>query len=186
MKILAGVAATIADAFRHFILPFLRSIFGQFQWTPPTWLRRASVSLRGWSARAVNWLATRRAANPAGFWLATFAILAVIVGGYAGWQWYEHLPEPHYLQVSISRPAPTPLEPNAKPDPLVIQFSGSAARLGAIGKNVTRGITVTPALDGVWRWISDSQLVFTPKDDWLIGQDYELKFDRKLSPRTSC
>src|SRR6266851_7757691 len=180
MKILAGLAATIADAFRHFILPFLRTIFGQIHWTPPAWLRRAAGSIRTWSSLSINWLAARRASNPTGFWLATSAILAVIVGGYAGWRWYENLPEPHYLQVSISRPAPTRLEPpNALPDPLYVQFSGSAARLGAIGKNVTRGITVTPALDGVWRWISDSQLVFTPKDDWRIGQDYALKLDRK-------
>src|SRR6266852_3709747 len=140
MKILAGVAATIADAFRHFILPFLRTIFGQIRWTPPAWLLRADSWLRSRCSRAVNWLAARRASNPAAFWIATFALVAFIVGGYAGWQWYEHLPEPHYLQVSISRPAPTRLEPNAKPDPLDIQFSGSAARLGAIGKNVTRGI----------------------------------------------
>src|SRR6266481_5517740 len=182
MKILAGLAATIADAFRHFILPFLRTIFGQFRWTPPAWLHRADSWLRRRSRSAIDWLAARRASNPTGFWLATFAILAVIVGGYAGWQCYEHLPEPHYLQVSIIRPSPTKLEPNATPDPLVIQFSGSAARLGAIGKNVTRGITVTPALEGVWRWVSDSQLVFTPKDDWRIGQDYTVKFARKLFP----
>src|SRR5260370_29546961 len=186
MKTLAGVAA-IADAFRRFllrfILPLLRSTVGQIQWTPPPWLRRAAGSLRDWSRAAVNWLDARREANPARFWIATFAILTFMVGGYAGWRWYENLPEPHYLQVSISRPAPTRLEPpNALPDPLYVQFSGSAAKLGAIGKNVTRGITVTPPLDGVWRWISDSQLVFTPKDDWRIGQDYAVKFDRKLFP----
>jgi alpha-2-macroglobulin len=182
MQLLAGLAASVADAFRRFIVPLLRAIFGQFRWTPPAWLPRAVASLRAWTVRAINWLAARRAANPTGFWLTTFALLAFIVGGYAGWQWYEHLPEPYYLQVTVSRPGPTPLEPNAVPDPVDIQFSGSAAKLGAIGKNVTSGITVTPALEGVWRWAGDSELVFTPRNDWPIGQDYTLVLDRKLFP----
>ena len=104
MDFLAGVAATIADAFRRFIAPLPRAIFGQIRWTPPPWLLRAVGSLRSWSGRAFNWLAARRAANPAGFWLTTFALLAFIIGGYAAWQWYEHLPRPYYLQVSVTRP----------------------------------------------------------------------------------
>jgi uncharacterized protein YfaS (alpha-2-macroglobulin family) len=182
MKSLAGLAATIAGAFQRFLAPVLRAIFGQIKWTPPDWLPRATAKLRGWGARGIDWLAARRAANPKGFWLTTSAILAVIIGGYAGWQWYEHLPEPYYLQVSVSRPGPTPLEPNAIPDPVDVQFSGSAAKLGAIGKNVISGIAVTPPLEGAWRWASDSLLVFTPRNDWPIGQDYTIKFDRKLFP----
>jgi uncharacterized protein YfaS (alpha-2-macroglobulin family) len=182
MKFLAGVAATIAGAFQRFLAPVLQAIFGQFQWTPPAWLLRAIATLRSWGSRAIEWLAARRAANPVRFWLETSAILAFIVGGYAGWQWYEHLPEPYYLQVSVSRPGPTPLEPNAIPDPVNVQFSGSAAKLGAIGKSVTSNITVTPPVPGVWKWVGDSLLVFTPRNDWPIGQDYTIKLERKLFP----
>src|SRR5579863_6722319 len=106
---LAGLAATIGYAFRRFILPALRAIFGQFRWTPPAWLQRAADVLRGWCRSAIQWLGARRAANPVRFWIATSAVLALIVGCYAGWQWYEHLPEPYYLQVSVSRPSPKPL-----------------------------------------------------------------------------
>src|SRR3984957_7526768 len=182
MKFLAGLAATIAGAFQRFLAPVLRAIFGQIKWTPPDWLPRAAARLRLWGTRAIDWLAARRAANPKGFWLTTAASVAVLIGGYAGGQWYEHLPEPYYLQVSVSRPGPTPLEPNAIPDTVNVQFSGSAAKLGAIGKNVTSGIDVTPPLEGVWRWVSDSQLVFIPRNDWPIGQDYTITFDRKLFP----
>jgi len=182
MNYLAGVVATIGYAFRRFILPALQAIFGQFRWTPPEWLPRAGARLRDWGVRAIDWLAARRAASPVRFWLTTSAILAVIVSGYAGWQWYEHLPEPYYLQVSVSRPGPTPLQADAIPDPIDVRFSGSAAKLGAIGKNVTFGITVTPALEGVWTWATDSELVFTPKHDWPIGQDYTITLDRKLFP----
>jgi uncharacterized protein YfaS (alpha-2-macroglobulin family) len=182
MKFLAGLAATIADAFQRFLATVLRAIFGQIRWTPPAWLPRAGARVRAWCGRVIDWLAARRAANPVRFWLEASAILLFITGSYAGWQWYEHLPEPYYLQVSVSRPNPTPLEPNAIPDPVTVQFSGSAAKLGAIGKNVTSGITVTPPVPGVWRWAGDSQLVFTPTNDWPIGQDYTIKLDRKLLP----
>src|ERR1700745_732031 len=106
MKFLAGLAATIAGALHRLLAPVLRAIFGQIKWNPPDWPPRASSRVRGWSTQAIDWLAARGNANPKGFWLTTAAILAVIVGGYAGWQWYEHLPEPYYLQVSVSRPGP--------------------------------------------------------------------------------
>src|SRR5260370_6354796 len=183
MKSLAGVAATIAGAFQRFLAPVLRAIFGQIQWTPPAWMLRAIATLRSWGSRARDWLAARRAANPVRFWLETSAILAFILCGYAAWQWYEHLPEPYYLQVSVSRPGPMPLDvPNAVPDPVDLQFSGSAAKLGAIGKNVTSGITLTPPVPGVWRWVGDSLLIFIPRNQWPIGQDYTIKLDRKLFP----
>ncbi len=182
MKFLAGLAATIAGAFQRFLAPVLRAIFGQIQWTPPAWLPRAGAKMRAWSRRAIDWLAVRRAAYPVRFWLEASGILLFIIGSYAGWQWYKHLPEPYYLQVSVRGPGPTPLEPNAIPDPVDVQFSGSAARLGAIGKNVSSGITVTPPLEGVWKWVGDSQLVFTPRHDWPISQDYTIKLDRKLFP----
>ena len=172
----------MVEAFRRYIAPALRTLFGQFQWTPPAWLPRAADTVRRWTSRGVAWLNARRTANPTGFWLTSFAILAFMIGGYAGWQWYEHRPEPYYLQVTVNRPGPTAFEANALPDTLNLQFSGSAARLGAIGKSVTSGITITPQLQGSWGWVSDSELVFTPKNDWPIGQDYTIKLDRELFP----
>src|SRR5260221_10260598 len=112
MKLLRGLAASIADAFRRFLLPLLRSIFGQVRWTPPDWLPRLGMSLSSWGRQAGNWLNAWRIASPLRFWLATSSLLAVIVTGYAGWQWYPHLPEPHYLEGTVSRPRPTRFEPD--------------------------------------------------------------------------
>src|ERR1700680_1237291 len=100
MKFLGGLAASIADAFRNYVLPFLRALFGQFRWTPPVWLQRTAASLRSWNRRAIDWLAAHRAANPVGFWITTLALIAFVIGGYGGWRWYENLPEPHYLELS--------------------------------------------------------------------------------------
>ena len=107
MKILRGLAATFADAFQRYFLPLLRAIFGQFRWTPPSWLQRLAVYLRERAGRAATWLNARRIASPLRFWTATAALLAVLLAGYGGWQWYKHLPEPHYLDVSVSQPRPT-------------------------------------------------------------------------------
>jgi alpha-2-macroglobulin len=68
------------------------------------------------------------------------------------------------------------------PYPLRIQFSGSAARLDAVGKKVTSGITISPRLDGSWAWENDSLLVFTPARDWEVGRYYTILFDKKLFP----
>ena len=53
----------------------------------------------------------------------------------------------------------------------------SAARLDSIGKPVASGIIVTPPAAGQWKWIGDSDLQFTPKNDWPIGQRYTIKLE---------
>ena len=271
MKFLRGLATSIANGFRHYLLPLFHALFGQFRWTPPGWLQRSRDLVRSNSIRAGAWLNARRIASPLRFYLATAAVLALIVASYGGWQWYRHLPEPHYVYATVSRPRPTRFEPTQSdqpappvplaapqaaapvaavgmapqremgrwyspsrflhrhryrhatppppppaetsqaetsdqhnpagesvptmaptiqesdvlgvPDPVMVHFSGSAARLDAIGKPVTAGITVTPPLAGSWKWIGDSDLQFTPKNDWPVGQRYTIKFDRALFPR---
>ncbi|HVN29829.1 MAG TPA: hypothetical protein VMT64_15140, partial [Candidatus Binataceae bacterium] len=273
MNLLRGLAAGIAGAFRDYLLPWLRAIFGSFRWTPPTWLQRISGYLAAATGRTAAWLDAYRKASPLRFWIAGAVLLALIVAGYSGIQWYRHLPEPHYLEATVSQPRPTrfdpeqaapsdepnasegqnpqpsgqpgvsfapgpPASPNAQsggrlgfwrrhlhigarqgtagpqataaatigevrgigsmaasapamvqqdlgtptPDPVVIHFSGSAARLDTIGKPVTSGITVTPPIAGQWKWLGDADLQFTPKNDWPVGQHYTVKFDRKLFP----
>ena len=43
-----------------------------------------------------------------------------------------------------------------------------------------RGISITPRIPGIWRWESDRRLTFTPKEDWAVGQDYEVRFEKAL------
>src|SRR5262249_38265731 len=71
-------------------------------------------------------------------------------------------------------------EKNALPNPVRIAFSVPVAPLVAIDKEVAQGISVSPAVAGKWRWDSDRELVFQPKDDWPIGAQYKVAFERKL------
>lgn len=162
----------------RFVVPFLRAIFGEIAWSPPGWVR----SVVGWLRKALESLRAARARSPRRFWASAVAIVVLVVGAYAGWTWYRNLPEPHYLEISGAWPSPTPLRPDARPDPLRLGFSGSAARLPDVGKKVVYGITVEPLLQGTWSWMSDSLLVFTPKNDWEVGREYTIKFSRKLFP----
>ena len=99
-----------------------------------------SGHLRSRSGRAFNWLAARPARpriRPASRldersrrWLSS---LAAMRGGNG----MSICRNQYYLQVSVTRPGPTPLEPNEPPYPLDIQFSGFAVRLGANFRSTT-------------------------------------------------
>lgn len=145
---------------------FLRALFGEVRWTPPPWARataRPLVAADGWRRR-----------EPKRFWSILVALL-VIVGGVWGVRRYlDSLPKPQYVTVSVADPAPTGLEEGATPNPLRIAFSGAAAPLDRIDKDVTTDFTVTPPIAGVWHWESDATLVFTPAAEWPVGQRYTL------------
>lgn len=55
------------------------------------------------------------------------------------------------------------------------------APLSEIGKTVTHGIEMTPNLPGTWTWNTDSQLVFTPSEDWPAGQKFTIHFSSDFS-----
>ena len=81
----------------------------------------------------------------------------------------------------MSSPGRTRIEdPKAKPDPLTIVFSRSVAPIELVGKEITSGVDMSPATEGAWRWVDDQRLRFTPKNDWPIGVDFKVRFERNL------
>ncbi|MDH4261932.1 MAG: alpha-2-macroglobulin [Spirochaetia bacterium] len=71
---------------------------------------------------------------------------------------------------------PTNVEAGALPDPLRIHFEKPVAPLDQLNKNLTQGVKIHPEIMGNWRWQNDSELVFTPLEDWAVGTDYKVKF----------
>src|SRR5512143_3112112 len=107
-----------------------RSVLGQWQWTPPAWVGRAtSVAKSG-----ANLVKThpRRSAGIFG------AVLLVSVGSWLGWRWYQSLPKPVEFSVSVAAPERTCIEcdPPGKPNPAVLTFSGSVAPIELAGKGI--------------------------------------------------
>jgi uncharacterized protein YfaS (alpha-2-macroglobulin family) len=144
----------------------LRAVIGEISWAPPPWVRAAG--------RPVGRAATLRRERPGVFWTSALAALAVVVGAVGVWRYLATRPRPAYLTVTVANPAPTRLEPDAKPEPLRIAFSGAAAPLERVGKDVKEGFTVSPPIAGTWRWESDTDLVFTPAAEWPVGESYRL------------
>lgn len=149
----------------------LRGLFGSLSWEPPGWLRAIGRGLRGGG----QWVGKHRGA--AFGVLAMVAALAVGVG--LGWKWYQSRPKPAELTVHITAPHATRLEDGAKPDVLRVIFSASAVPLEMVNKPVTAGIEMEPKVTGAWKWVNDRQLVFTPAEEWPIGEDFTLTIRKR-------
>ncbi len=154
----------------------LRPLIGDVQWQAPGWLRGLANAAGFLALALASWVRTdvRRAAMVGGMGLA------LIAGGVAGKVWYDRLPKPLEVTIEVVTPDPTPVEqPDAKPEPLLIKFSESAATLAGAGKDVTAGISVEPRIDGTWRWTDDRTLTLTPKTDWPVGTEVVVTLAKK-------
>ncbi len=150
----------------------LESVFGKLQWTPPNWFNRLDAKRLGLGI------------------LAIAALVALIVGG----RWYyESLPKPAHVVARVVAPGETPIVGGElRPQPLSLNFSvqadpryptdtvDSIASLDLLDEVVTEGISIEPAFPGEWRWISETQLRFTPAEDWPAGQEYTVRYDDSL------
>ena len=60
------------------------------------------------------------------------------------------------------------------------QLNAPIAPLKMIGKEVTSGISISPAISGTWVWSGEKTLTFTPKQDWPAEQSFVVRFDQGL------
>ncbi len=115
--------------------------------------------------------------------LAMLIVLAA-AGGF-GYRWYQQRPRPIQEPAATFRvQSPAATDYTATPivvHPLVISFSRSVAPLALVGKPASAGIELKPELAGQWTWSSDRDLSFQPKDDWPVGQEFDLRFDPRLA-----
>ena len=136
-------------------------LLGHMSWQPPPWLR---------------FLVAR----------PLFALILVLAcgggaaGGWYGWQWYRHLPQPHTVAYSLQPPQLTDYRKTpAQVFPLQIRFAESTAPLDRIGKPVQTGVRLEPQQAGTWQWLDDRTLAFTPQSDWPINTKFSLSFAKK-------
>lgn len=150
-----------------------RAAFGSWSWQPPAWARWSAGRVSG----AAGWTGRHRRASA----LAIAAGIAIAAAGYAGWRWYDAQPKPVAASFSVELPGRTEIEnKDAKPNPVRILFSLPVAPLAAVDKPVAQGISISPPIAGKWSWEADRALVFEPKDDWPVGAEYRVDFERKL------
>ncbi|MEO5691512.1 MAG: hypothetical protein ABIQ72_00170, partial [Usitatibacter sp.] len=148
---------------------FVHSIFGT--WTAPPWAR--------WVGGHLGHAGSVATANPRRSALVATALAAVIVGSVYGYRWYESRPKPVETTFAVANPPRTAIENEEDPQPLVVTFDRPAAPLGTTGKPVSAGLTLNPALEGTWSWRDDKTLLFTPKADWPVGEEYSVRLGKE-------
>jgi hypothetical protein len=179
LRFLARLPARLAELVKRLFqivaketAPALRAVFGDisFAWSRPDWMARLLDHIR------------KQPRIYAGGALGA----AVLIGAaWGGWSWYRHLPHPPEPErITFEAPAPAITDYAPADDvhkiiihPLDVKFSASAAPIELVGKTVTRGITLSPALRGVWSWTDDRTLHFVPAQDWPVGAHVEVTFD---------
>src|SRR5690606_27983516 len=118
---------------------------GELEWQQPLWLARIGRA----GSTALAWMRSHPRSTAA--WVLALA-LAGLAGLYA-WQWYINRPQPVLTTFEVSDPAPTchACEPPGPPQPLIVQFSDSAAPLEQLGQPVDAakaGIRISPSIAG--------------------------------------
>lgn len=158
----------------------LRPLLGSVSWQAPAWAR--------WTgARAIS---TAQAASAKPLYALASIVLALAIGagGFYGYKWWQSRPKPIEVKLTIQNPGRTPIENDDETDrgprPLVVKFAQSVAPLSMVEKEVTAGIRIAPALEGKWKWINDKTLEFAPKEDWPVGSEREIQFEKSaLAPQ---
>ncbi|WP_420588342.1 alpha-2-macroglobulin family protein [Bacterioplanoides sp.] len=158
-----------------------RVLLGSVNWSAPTWLK--------WSNKF-------RRSRP----LAFYFLLVAAFAGYQHQYFYELYhklwPQPLSVYAEVSVPGLPGRHHGATPKKLRLDFRfdkrslsqrkdktswyPSAAPLKNIGEQVTRGIRMFPEKAGVWRWDNQNTLIFTPKQHWPAGQEYEITLAPEL------
>jgi len=154
----------------------LRATVGEINYRPPRWLAGTGKALAAHPKRAFGVV-------------ASLAVLGT--AGWYGWQWWEaHKPQPTVrvvmrdVEVNVIPPAVAAVDANGKlkMHEVVVRFSDSAAPVDQVGKEVTAGVELVPALEGVWQWSDDKTLTFLPRYEWPAGQQFELGFGDGFFP----
>jgi uncharacterized protein YfaS (alpha-2-macroglobulin family) len=156
-------------AFQAALLRAATALFGYWHWQPPAWL--------GWTGRQIaeSW---RSFAADARRLVIGAVVLMTLLGAAI---WYLSRPVPHYVTYTLTAPALTEYGDQgiSAIHPLAIHFSESAAPLQQVEKTVAAGIDMSPRMPGVWRWTSDRELEFKPKNDWPVDKAFTVSFARK-------
>ncbi|HEY2068384.1 MAG TPA: alpha-2-macroglobulin [Rhizomicrobium sp.] len=155
------VASTLAA-----IGTFLKPLFGSVSWKRPPWVEQTAAMVRAHKRQVAA---------------GAMGLVAVLVIGVGGYEWYihrPHPPEPDRITFAVTTPEPTNYEDtNPTIHPVEVKFSGSVAPIELVGKTVTQGITMDPSLKGKWIWVDDKTLRFTPDSDWPVGFHGDVQFD---------
>ena len=152
-------------------------LLGRFNWTPPTWIKLIANVVQ----TQLKWVV---------------GLLLVLVLGLGVHFYLDMQPKQISVKALLTDIKAPNINGSAKPSTLGISFvydydslnqgqvqpegTPSVARIERLGKVISSGITLKPAKQGVWRWATDNNVVFTPETDWPAGTEYTVSFESTL------
>lgn len=160
------------------LVDLLTFLFGSFHWILPQWLQKLKKKLSSLWTQIKREHQTRKKR----FYCILSGLFFVAAIGAGAYHWYTNQPEPIRLSVNSSTIKPTPLKEGSKPETYKISFGGSAAKLSDVGKKITKGIVMSPKIEGSWEWTSGDTLMFTVSGDWPVGTIHRIQLKRDLFP----
>ncbi|OYW70695.1 MAG: hypothetical protein B7Z37_29955, partial [Verrucomicrobia bacterium 12-59-8] len=169
----------MSDSSGSWVVRLMRALFGQFHYQPPDWLPRFG--------RAADDHVNKHPGCYAFAIVVTAAMFLIVpqVRQYID----AHRPRPvvqtevRQAKGVLSMPGVTPIiKDKLQPQPIIVKFNVSVARLDAVGKAAT-GATLAPTHEGSRKWNTDKVLVFTPTKDWPAAQEFTVKLDPAQLPK---
>lgn len=162
-----------------------RTLFGVVKWHAPVWLE-SSIE-RGVFKSMAHYMRSAR------IWIIAFLALT----SFGGYQFLDYLAgKPRVsdkvesvdksVSISVNAPSSTYFYKGAQGEvasttySLKLNFSGNAADLKDRDQVVKSGISIAPNIEGEWKWSGQDSLVFTPKKDWAVGENYVVSFEKSL------
>ncbi|POP46389.1 hypothetical protein CHU32_06455 [Superficieibacter electus] len=159
----------------------VKPLVGNIDWRAPGWW----TAMSGGITRGFRSMERGVDAHPKTIGLTLLVVVCAAGAGIYGWHWWLNRPQPiepapivyQKTTVRVSGPE-TPDYTAAKPasQEVIFNFSQSAAPITDINNVVSKGISLHPAVEGQWKWISGHTLVFTPKKTLPMGSQYTVDF----------
>ncbi|MCE9598513.1 MAG: hypothetical protein K8S54_11140 [Spirochaetia bacterium] len=161
-----------------------RILFGSITFTPSDTMRelvalkgRITSALRFQESKTLQRLKRFKEDKPPLF--RTAALLTVsfslVLGSCTSFQLFRKMTQ---IQVTVTDPEYTKPTEETIPAPVIIHFSAPAVRIDQIGKNVE--LQMVPSHPGIWTFIDDSTITFTPAQHWPPGKSYTVTLRPEL------
>ncbi|OCG58813.1 alpha-2-macroglobulin family protein [Gilliamella sp. Nev3-1] len=175
----------IISYFIIFLLVLIKGIFwlfspiiGDIKWSTPSWLPNAKAFYNRIGS-ALNKIKTLIGAS------IIFGFIAYFSGNYT-YHWYLNRPKPiEPASIVVSTYYPKLSAPTTNQDSLSIKFITDSLRspvpLESLNKaEITEGISISPNIEGRWKWQNDSTLIFTPQNTtWPLDTEYTIELDQE-------
>ena len=127
-------------------LNLLAQLFGHIQWSKPAWINRLFERAKPGLQQSSTRLSTHLSAHKKLYKRGLTVALVATSGALIGYRIIQSLPKPNQVTFEVQAPSPMSVLPNSVPNPLVIRFSASAARLDLIQKPIPADALCCPSL----------------------------------------